>query len=186
MKTLTEIKKEEVKKSIRSGIVKFEEALGKLPEAKVGDAWPLKHKFVDGMYIREITMPKGLLVTSKIHKFCHPYFILKGDVSVLTEEGSVRIKAPYYGITPAGTKRLIYNHEETVWVTVHRTEETDKESAEEELIAKDFEELGIEVDRNINEPDVLKFIEAIKKKEEENATIKDFRLEGTGEDTKGS
>jgi hypothetical protein len=99
-------------------------------------------------------MPKGSLVISKIHKMRHPYFVLKGDVSVLTEKGIIRIKAPFADITPEGTRRLLYNHEETVWVTVHRTDETDLEKIESEVIAKNFEELEgdiIEIQEFINE-----------------------------------
>lgn len=88
-------------------------------------------------------MPKGMLVTSKIHKKTHPYFVLIGDVSVLTDEGVVRIKAPYVGITKAGTKRLLYIHEETVWITVHVTNETDLKKIEDEIIAKTFDDLDL-------------------------------------------
>ena len=122
-------------------ILSFEEALKQMPGSMEGDSCPLKHTFVDGAYVREITMPKGLLATSKIHKVCHPYFILKGEVSVITEEGVVRLKAPYSGITPAGTKRILYVHEDTVWTTIHVTKETDLKKIEEEIIAKTFDEV---------------------------------------------
>ena len=127
----------------RNKIQEFEEKMSQVPGAHRGD-WdkcPLKHTFADGIYIREIFMPKGMLIVSKIHKAKHPYFVLKGDLSVLTEEGEVRIIAPYSGLTPAGTKRLLYIHEDTVWITVHATEETDLEKIEEDIIAKSFDEL---------------------------------------------
>ena len=97
----------------------------------------------------EITMPAGLLLTSKIHKICHPYFITEGDVSVITEEGVVRLKAPYSGITPAGTKRILYIHKKTVWTTIHRTFKKNIKKIEKEIIAKDFKELNIDVDEKI-------------------------------------
>jgi len=127
---------------IRKKMLEIEADLALMPGAVFGDdCAPLKHTFADGAYIREITMPAGMLITSKIHKVCHPYFVLKGDVSVLTEEGVVRIKAPFSGITPAGTKRLLYIHEETVWTTVHVTKETDLKKIETEIIAKTFDDL---------------------------------------------
>ena len=106
---------------LRGKILRVEDALCHLPGALIGDSpeylkiCPLRHTFADGSYIREITMPKGMLFVTKIHKITHPYFLLKGDVSVLTEEGVVRIKAPFHGITLSGTKRVIYTHEDTVW-----------------------------------------------------------------------
>jgi hypothetical protein len=137
----------------RKKIMLVEEVIKNIPEAMNGDCFPLKHTFVPGMYIREITMPKGALLTSKIHKCEHPYFIIKGDVSVATEQGAVRIKAPFAGITPAGTKRLLYIHEETVWITVHRTDDTDLEKIEEQVIAKSFDELDnvIEIENFVKE-----------------------------------
>lgn len=81
---------------------------------------PLSHRFTDNQYIREIFMPKGAFVISKIHNTEHPYFVMKGKVSVFTEnEGEVIIEAPFYGITEPGTRRTLYVHEDTVWATYH-------------------------------------------------------------------
>jgi hypothetical protein len=127
--------------AVRNWIVNLEEKIASLPNARFGDdAFPLVHTFAGGMYIREIFMPKGNLLTSKIHKFDHPYFILKGECSVLTEDGVKRIKAPCYMITPAGTKRVLYIHEDTVWVTVHRTDGTNIEDVEDDIISKSYED----------------------------------------------
>jgi hypothetical protein len=133
---------EAIQKNIFSKITEYENALTQIPGAKFGDdACPLKHSFGDGLYIREITMPAGMVLTSKIHKTSHPYFIIRGDVTVVSDEGMVRIKAPYWGMTKAGTKRALKIHEETVWITVHATKETDLKQIEAELIADDYESL---------------------------------------------
>ena len=65
-------------------------------------------------------------------------------MTILMEDGIKRIKAPHYGITPAGTKRIIYCHEDCVFVTVHATELTDIAKIEEEVISKDFDEFDKE------------------------------------------
>ena len=120
----------------------FEDKLRQAPGALEGDACaPLKHTFVDGAYVRQIVMPKGMLLTSKIHKKLHPYFIMKGDVSVLTEEGVVRLRAPYHGITKPGTKRVLYMHEDTTWITVHVTNNKNLDKIEQEIIAKTYDEV---------------------------------------------
>lgn len=142
MKISVSVKKIPLSKEIINKMLEFESAIGQMPGAKFGDdACPLRHTFADGLYIREMTAPKGMLNVSKLHKTNHPYFILKGDVSVLTENGIIRIKAPHSGITKAGTKRIVYFHEDTVWITVHATEETDLEKIEDEVIAKTYDEL---------------------------------------------
>ena len=125
---------------LREKLLNAEELLKTVPGSMIGDCFPLKHTFGDGLYVREIRVPKDSLVITKIHKVAHPYFVLSGEISVLTEKGAEVIKAPYYGITPAGTKRACYCHTDTVWVTVHRTNETDLDKIEKEIIAENFDE----------------------------------------------
>tara|TARA_R100000808_G_C2150951_1_gene159858 strand:- start:1302 stop:1910 length:609 start_codon:yes stop_codon:yes gene_type:complete len=131
------------KEEFRSSIMKVQENMEKRPDALIGKETekrnPLKHSFADGCYIREVFNPKGELLVTKIHKVKHPFFLMKGEMSVLTEDGIKRFKAPHQGITPAGTKRIIYCHEDCVFITVHATEETDINKIEEQVIAKDFE-----------------------------------------------
>ena len=134
------------RKDFREGIMDFEDALSKVPTAKVGhdadeEMFPLKHSFGDGCYIREIFMPKGMLLTSKIHKVEHPYFVMKGKCSVLTEDGVVEIQAPFQGMTKPGTKRLILVHEDCTWITVHVTKHQEIEKIEKEIIAESFDEI---------------------------------------------
>ena len=132
------------KEEFRNGIMKVQENLENHPNGLTGEALeklnPLKHSFADGCYIREIFNPKGELLVTKIHKVTHPFFLMKGDMTILMEDGIKRIKAPHYGITPAGTKRIIYCHEDCVFVTVHATKLTDIKAIEKEVIAKDFDE----------------------------------------------
>ncbi len=116
-------------------------AIGQLPDAEHGDGL-VEHNFADGLYIRTYTGIQGKLAISKLHKTNHPYFVMKGDVSVLVGGKEVeRITAPCHGITKAGTQRILYFHEETIWITVHATEETDLEKIEDVVIAKDYNEL---------------------------------------------
>lgn len=141
-KTSVSVKKVPASKGMINKMLEFEAAIGSVPGAKFGDdACPLKHTFADGLYIREMKAPKGMINVSKLHKTNHPYFILKGDFSVLTEDGWKRIKAPYMGITKAGTKRVVCFHEDTTWITVHATNETDLKKIESEVIAKTYDEL---------------------------------------------
>jgi len=141
----------------RKSIMDFEDQLVNLPGSygdpntpgKSKDANkinPLKHTIVGGLYIREIFMPKGQLISTGIHKKEHPYFILQGDVSVLTDEGIKRIKAPYNNITKPGTKRLIFIHEDTIWITVHATEKESVEEILEEILAKDFDDPDVSIE----------------------------------------
>lgn len=111
--------------SYQEKVMKFEDALRAMPGTLGREAYPLRHNYADGCYIREIKMPAGHIIVSEIHKKRHPYFVLEGECSVITETGVERIKAPYYSITPAGTKRVLYIHKDTTWITVHVTDKVD-------------------------------------------------------------
>ena len=148
------------KEEFRKGIMQVQENIENHPNGLTGEALqklnPLKHSFADGCYIREIFNPKGELLVTKIHKVKHPYFLMKGDMTILMQDGIKRIKAPHYGITPAGTKRIIYCHEDCVFVTVHATNETDIEKIEKEIAAEDFSEIDqIEIDNFVKKVEGL-------------------------------
>ena len=127
----------------REKIVAFEKLLDTHPEAKHGDCFPLKHDFADEMYVRTIFLPKGSLLTGKIHKHSHPNFLMTGKVEVVTEHGGIEtLTAPIAMISKAGTKRAVYAIEDSVWITVHSntTNTQDLAEIEEEVIARNFDE----------------------------------------------
>jgi hypothetical protein len=116
-------------------IMQLEAAMLDMPQLEI----PVRHWFAPGMYAREVTIPAGVCLTGKIHKFPHLNIISAGDISVLTEEGVKRIKAPFTLLSPAGVKRVGYAHTETVWTTIHATTETDLAKLEEHFIAPSLE-----------------------------------------------
>jgi hypothetical protein len=129
----------------RSAVTQLEEHLEESGRVLVGkdteELCPITNSFGDGCYVREWLCPPGVFTISRIHRFAHPFFVLEGEVSVMTEAGVERIKAPHYGITQPGTKRVLYTHTQTKWVTVHVTDLTDPDQIVEEMTAKSFKEL---------------------------------------------
>ncbi len=106
----------------RSKILAVEDYLMNLEGSLVGnnDRWPLKHSFSDGIYVREMFIPKGDIIVGKIHKHEHPNFLMKGTVNVFTEGGGQEtIVAPCSMISAGGTKRTLYAETDLVWITVH-------------------------------------------------------------------
>ena len=134
----------------REKISELEEAVVNVKGGMTGEILhetnPVKHTFAGGCYIREIYNPADEIIITKIHKKEHPFFLMKGEMSILTEEGIQHIKAPYQGVTKPGTKRAIFTHEDCVFITVHATECTTPEDVEEEVIAKDFNDPAIALD----------------------------------------
>jgi hypothetical protein len=155
-----EIKK---RKEFRERITHLENEMRETDGILVGEELhklnPVKHSFADGCYIREIFNPAGLLLVTKIHKKKHPFFLMKGEMSILTENGVEYIKGPHNGITIPGTKRIIYTHTDCIFITVHATENTDIQKIEEEVIAKDFNDPKI----TLKDVELLKNSKLIKK-----------------------
>lgn len=142
---LATIEKTLEKQISREDILTLENALSQVPGAVIGDSdlMPLKHAFAEGVYVREIFIPKGCILTGKIHRHSHPNFLMSGEVIVVTEhEGRQHLKAPLSMISKAGTKRAIIALEDTVWITVHVTSETDLEKIEDYVISKTYDELN--------------------------------------------
>ena len=98
---------------------------------------PLTHRFTEGLYVREIFMPAGTLITSKIHKTQHQYFVLQGKAIVWIDGKEELIEAPHIGITEPNTQRVLYILEDCVWATSHPNPDNETvEQIEERILEK--------------------------------------------------
>lgn len=95
---------------------------------------PVRHSFTPGLYSRSIFMPKGTVITSKIHRTTHPYVVTQGSAMVRVDGEWTAIVAPYHGVTKAGTRRVLLITEDCVWTTYHVTQKTTVEEVEAEII----------------------------------------------------
>lgn len=98
---------------------------------------PVQHHFAPGVYMRQMDAAAGTLVVSKMHRTEHMNILLKGSLTVATENGIELLKAPCVLKSMPGTKRIGYFHEDSSWITVHPTEETDLENIEQQVIVPD-------------------------------------------------
>lgn len=96
------------------------------------EGYKLEQAITPGIYTRELTMPAGSLIFSRIHLETHPFLVTKGKVSVYDGVDIVTIEAPYKGVTLAGTKRLLYIHEDTTWITFHPVDSDDIEEMDKD------------------------------------------------------
>lgn len=130
--------------ALRHKIFAFQEALSTEIAAGRMEAFDfdanLEHIFAPGCYLRTLRFPKGTYIVGKIHKHAHGNILSKGDVLVVTEGGGLeRLTGPKTMVSPPGTKRALVALEDTVWTTVHLTDETDLEKIEEHVIAPTYE-----------------------------------------------
>lgn len=104
---------------------------------------PVKHHFSKGVYVREIFMAAGVRIVGKIHKTRHLNIVSTGKCKVITPLRILDIDAtvvPFTFESYEGEQKVVVMHEDTVWSTVHITEETDLKIIEEQCIATEFDE----------------------------------------------
>lgn len=117
----------------RAQILDFERLLAEQPGATAD--LPVFHHFAPGVYSRELHIPAGTVLTGKTHAHAHMNFLMAGEITVWVDGRMRRLAAPYAFVSQPGTKRVGYAHTDTIWVTVHATEETDLARIEAEVIA---------------------------------------------------
>ena len=103
---------------------------------------PLEHTFADGVYVRQMYMPKDTAVIGKIHKREHVWFLLQGCISVATENKIEEYEAPCYVVSPGGSKRVILALEDSIFVNIHPNPSNTQDLIELEKynVAKNYEE----------------------------------------------
>lgn len=103
---------------------------------------PIKHYFMDGVYVREMTMKKGIAVVGAIHKHLHMCFLLTGRVTVVNEEETVDHIAPCFIVSTPGIKRVLYAHEDSIWFNTHKNPSNteDVKQLERDIVATSYEE----------------------------------------------
>jgi quercetin dioxygenase-like cupin family protein len=96
----------------------------------------LEHFHAPGLYARKITLPAGSLAVGKKHKTTHISVLAKGHIAVRGVNGKPdhHMRAGDTMVTPAGSQRAVYAFEESVFVCIHATDETDLEKLEAQLI----------------------------------------------------
>lgn len=106
------------------------------------EPFPLKHTFADGIYVRQMNMDAGSIVVGAIHKHLHVWFLLTGNISVITEDSSEDYIAPCYVVATPGTKRVIKANEDSIFVNIHKNPSNtqDIKQLEKNIVAQDFKE----------------------------------------------
>ena len=120
--------------SLRDRIAHFETLAKDHPQIDI----PVKHKFIDGLYRREVTFPKDFVGSGKVHLVPHMDEMLTGEMLVATPTGVKHLKAPCSLVTVPGVKKFGIALEETTWVTFHPTSCTTVEAVEAEIMCDDW------------------------------------------------
>lgn len=119
----------------RSSILAVQEDLARFPQVEL----KITHHFAPGVYGRECFLAAGTMAIGKLHRHSHLNVISKGRIYVATEFGTKLLEAPATFVSEPGTKRAVYALDDTIWTTIHVTDETDLEKVEAEVICPDYE-----------------------------------------------
>jgi hypothetical protein len=131
----------------REQVMRLEDAMFGMPDDLKIDLEPLtKHHFADGVYLRQLTIPAGVIVTGKIHKTRHLTIICSGTVKITTDDGVVELTGPAVFVSEPGIKKAAYAITDTVVMNPHPTHLTDVDEIERKFIAPSFEALAMEKD----------------------------------------
>lgn len=95
------------------------------------------HHFSDGLYAKQMMIPKGYEACSHAHEYSHLSILAKGKVAVITDDEKKGYEAPACIEIKAGIHHKIIALENSTWFCIHATEETDKNKIDEVLIAKE-------------------------------------------------
>jgi hypothetical protein len=107
----------------RAAILRLENEITKLPQAEC----PIRHFFAKGVFVREITIPKGVVLTGCIHMFECVSTLAKGSIVVTQGTEVVQLTAPFTGFYDAGTKKAIYAVEESVWMDAYANPDDERD-----------------------------------------------------------
>jgi len=123
--------------SVRADIFALERIMLEKPQVDV----PVKHFFWNGMYFRAAFIAKGLEVTGAIHRQDNLNIMTCGEILVVTEEGANHFTGFNFIPSGVGSKRAAKVLEDTIWITILKTDLTDHEEIEKMLVTNDEAEL---------------------------------------------
>jgi quercetin dioxygenase-like cupin family protein len=96
-----------------------------------------EHFFVPGMYCRRLFRKQGTVIVGKAHKAPHFFICVSGQIRSWSEKGMVTLNPGDVIESQPGTKRVTLALTDAVGMTIHKTDKTDLNEIEEELIEPD-------------------------------------------------
>jgi quercetin dioxygenase-like cupin family protein len=117
----------------REQIDRLQAEMVKMPQAEL----ETEHFFSPGMYCRRVYRSAGTLIVGKVHKEPHFFMCAKGEIIAWTEAGMRKLQAGDVIESKPGTKRVTLAVTDAIGITIHRTDKTDLDEIEAELIEPD-------------------------------------------------
>lgn len=104
----------------------------------------VNHHFSPGIYARESIIPADTIAVGKVHLTRHLNIISKGKCLVITPVRRMLVEAPLTFESLAGEQKVVHILEDTVWTTIHATEETDIAKIEADCVSDEYDDKTIQ------------------------------------------
>ena len=117
----------------RDQIDRLQAEMIKMPQANL----QTEHFFSPGMYCRRVFRPAGTLIVGKVHKAPHFFLCAMGEIIAWTESGMKKLRPGDVVECRPGTKRVTLAVTDAIGITIHKTDKTDLDEIETELIEPD-------------------------------------------------
>jgi quercetin dioxygenase-like cupin family protein len=114
-------------------IERLQSQMAAMPQAEL----VTEHSFSPGMYLRKVFRPAGTLIVGKVHKEPHFFLCAKGEIIAWTEGGMKHLYSGDVLESKPGTKRVTLAVTDAIGITIHRTDKTNLDEIETELIEPD-------------------------------------------------
>jgi quercetin dioxygenase-like cupin family protein len=89
------------------------------------------------MYMRKVFRPAGTLIVGKVHKEPHFFLCAMGEIVAWTENGMITLLPGDVVESQPGTKRVTMAVTDSIGITIHRTDKTDLDEIEADLLEPD-------------------------------------------------
>lgn len=99
--------------------------------------YPTEHYFSNGMYCRKATFPANRVIVGAVHKEEHLFILASGQAKVWTEQGESILNSGDVVCGGAGVKRVVLTISECIGINVFRTDSTDLDEIEKQIIEDD-------------------------------------------------
>ena len=117
----------------REQIDKLQSEMVQMPQAEL----ETEHYFSGGMYCRKLIRPAGTLIVGKVHKKDHFFLCAKGEIIAWSEGGMKHLYPGDVICSKPGTKRVTLAVTDAIGITFHKTNKTNLDKIEKELIEPD-------------------------------------------------
>lgn len=126
-----------VKIPTREDIERLQSEMMKMPQVEL----VTEHYFSGGMYCRKLIRPAGTVIAGKVHKKDHFFLCAAGEIISWSEGGMKHLKAGDVICSKPGTKRVTYAVTDAIGITFHKTNKTNLDKIEKDLI--EFDETAL-------------------------------------------